>query len=504
MLGDQLNANHSWFETVDPETIYVMMEIRPESEYVTHHIQKIVGIFLNMRNFADTLKANGHDIKYYKISDPENKHALKENLELIIEKFDIKLAEFIEPDEYRLDALLEDTFKAFKIPYKKVSGEHFYAERYALREMFHDSKNYLMESFYRKMRANHNILMEDERPVGGQWNFDKSNRNKLPENIDLPKPKLFNHDVRDLLNEIESAGLKSIGKIKPKSFEWPANRAEALELIDYFIKNLLVHFGTYQDAMSNEHWSIFHSRLSFALNLKLISPKEVVDKVENHWKFNQDRIDIAQAEGFIRQILGWREFMRGIYWAHMPDYESKNYFGNKRPLPSYFWTGETRMNCLSKSITQSLARGYAHHIQRLMVTGNFCLLTGIDPDEVDEWYLGIYTDAFQWVEITNTRGMSQYADGGIVATKPYVASASYVHKMGDYCKKCHYSHKKRTGKNACPLNSLYWRFLSIHEEKLSGNPRMSMMYRVWHKMDKKTRNGLIDQANYYLDYLEEL
>jgi deoxyribodipyrimidine photolyase-related protein len=256
--------------------------------------------------------------------------------------------------------------------------------------------------------------------------------------------------------------------------------------------------------MTDDHWSIFHSRLSFAMNLKLISPKEVVEMAEDYWKQHQDLISISQAEGFIRQILGWREFMRGVYWANMPKFEKLNYFENSRKLPSFFWTGNTKMNCLSRAIKQSLKFGYAHHIQRLMVTGNFALLSGIHPNAVDEWYLGIYVDAFQWVEITNTRGMSQYADGGIVGTKPYISSASYINKMSDHCSSCIYDHKKRTGKDACPFNSLYWRFLEVNQDKLKDNQRMSMMYSVWQKMDKSTKDEIVDQASYYLDYIEEL
>jgi deoxyribodipyrimidine photolyase-related protein len=231
---------------------------------------------------------------------------------------------------------------------------------------------------------------------------------------------------------------------------------------------------------------------------------EVIRAVENHWQQHPEAISLAQAEGFIRQILGWREYMRGIYWANMPEYETLNFFGHDRPLPGYFWTGNTRMNCISKAVSQSLDYAYAHHIQRLMVTGNFSLLAGIDPNEIDNWYLGIYIDAFQWVEITNTRGMSQFADGGIVGTKPYIASASYIHIMGDHCGACHYDHKKRTGEGACPFNSLYWRFLAVHEDKLANNQRMSMMYRVWHKMAPEIQHEILEQADKYLEQIEAL
>jgi deoxyribodipyrimidine photolyase-related protein len=504
ILGDQLNISHSWFSKINPQVLYVMMEIKPESEYVTHHIQKIVGIFLNMRNFASALTEQGHELKYFKISDAENKHSFKENLLQLIKKYDITSGAFMEPDEYRLDEILHNNFADFKMQYSMVSTEHFFTERKELETMFQDKSSYLMENFYRQMRKKHGVLMNNEEPAGGKWNYDKQNRKKLPKKITPPEPLIFKHDVKEILNEIQEAGLESIGEINPRAFLWPADRDEAMNMVDYFLQNLFERFGTYQDAMTDDHWSIFHSRLSFAMNLKLISPKEVVEMAEDYWKQHQDLISISQAEGFIRQILGWREFMRGVYWANMPKFEKLNYFENSRKLPSFFWTGNTKMNCLSRAIKQSLKFGYAHHIQRLMVTGNFALLSGIHPNAVDEWYLGIYVDAFQWVEITNTRGMSQYADGGIVGTKPYISSASYINKMSDHCSSCIYDHKKRTGKDACPFNSLYWRFLEVNQDKLKDNQRMSMMYSVWQKMDKSTKDEIVDQASYYLDYIEEL
>ena len=256
--------------------------------------------------------------------------------------------------------------------------------------------------------------------------------------------------------------------------------------------------------MSQRHWSIYHSRISFALNIKLISPAEIVEAAEMFWRTHPEQISIAQTEGFIRQILGWREYMRGIYWSEMPGFKRVNYFRAQRSLPAYFWNGKTKMNCVHKAVTQSLEHGYAHHIQRLMITGNFCLITGIDPDEVDAWYLGIYVDAFEWVEITNTRGMSQFADGGIVGTKPYFSSASYINKMGDYCKHCKYSPKEKIGEKACPFNSLYWNFINQHQEKLASSPRMKMMYHVWNKYASDQQEMILTQAEEHLHNIEAL
>ncbi len=502
ILGDQLNENHSWYEEVDDEVIYTLMEIRPESEYVTHHIQKIVGIFLGMRTFAEWLRRAGHQVKYWKITDDENEHDFIKNIKTLIDEASAELVEYQEPDEWRLDRLLAEGLSELDIEHHMVSSEHFYTERAELEEMFRDKKSYLMETFYRKMRQQHDVLMDDGDPVSGKWNYDKENRKKLPNKITVPQPRLYSHDVSDILSEINEAGLDSIGHIDESAFIWPKNRKEALEVLEYFVSDLLDGFGTYQDAMSVEEWSVFHCRLSFAMNTKMISPREVVDAVERAYFDREGDLHLSHVEGFIRQILGWREYMRGLYWAKMPDYAEQNHFGHDRALPSYYWTGDTQMKCLSCAISQSLDYSYAHHIQRLMVTGNFALLTGVDPDEVDQWYLGIYIDAFEWVEITNTRGMSQYADGGIVGTKPYVSSGSYINKMSDYCRSCHYDHKEKVGDKACPFNSLYWNFLDRHRDKLSNNPRMSMMYRVWDKMDNQEE--LLQQAKYYLDHIEEL
>ena len=310
-------------------------------------------------------------------------------------------------------------------------------------------------------------------------------------------------DVSLIYKDIQAANLDFIGNIDANAFVWPMNRKDALAALDDFLVRMLPNFGLYQDAMHQEYWSLYHSRLSFSLNIKLISPNEVIIAVEQVYKENE-QVNIAQAEGFIRQILGWREFMRGIYWREMPDYQNLNKLNAKKTLPAYFWNGKTKMNCLQKSIQQSLDFAYAHHIQRLMVTGNFCLLTGIKPSEVDNWYLGIYIDAFEWVEITNTRGMSQFADGGIIATKPYCASANYINKMGNYCQNCHYDKKQKVGEKACPFNALYWNFIHQHANLLQSNPRMGMVYRIWEKFSSEEQNVILQQAFKYLNHIEHL
>lgn len=327
-------------------------------------------------------------------------------------------------------------------------------------------------------------MITSKDPEGGKWNFDKSNRNKWKGRPEIPHAHEFSKDVSATLKEIEKAGVKTFGNIVESSFNWPTSREEALSALNYFCKNLLVHFGDFQDAMDPQEHYLYHSRLSFAMNSKMLHPLEVIHSVIDYWRNHKDRIDISQVEGFVRQILGWREYMRGIYWMEMPGYAEKNILENHNPLPDFYWTADTKMNCLHHAIKQSLDHAYAHHIQRLMITGNYALLTQTDPAAVDAWYLGIYIDAIEWVEITNTRGMSQYADGGLVATKPYVSSGSYIHKMSNYCEDCMYSVTEKEGDNACPFNSLYWNFLDDKREYFKDNQRMSLMLSV---LDKKIK-----------------
>ncbi len=504
LLGDQLNPQHSWFENKKEDVLYVMMEIQPESEYVTHHIQKITGIFAAMRKFADWLDSNGHQVRYFKINDQDNAQSFSDNINALLSETQAEKFSYLEPDEYRLDQLLLDYCKHLDIDTEMLSTEHFLTERQDVQEFSKGRKSLIMEYFYRNLRKKYHVLMDDGDPVTGKWNYDQSNRKKLPKGHDVTEPILFENDLTEVYEDILKADLPHFGKIEADRFIWPITPQQATDLLDAFLEQLLPNFGRFQDALSDEHWSIYHSRLSFALNTKMLHPLNVIQKVEAHWRESADEADIAQVEGFIRQILGWREFMRGIYWMKMPEYATMNYFEADKDLPEWYWTGETNMRCLSKAIDQSLEHAYAHHIQRLMITGNFALLAGVEPSAVDRWYLGIYIDAFEWVEITNTRGMSQYADGGIVGTKPYISSASYVHKMGDHCTNCHYDYRKKTGEGACPFNSLYWHFLDRHRDKLESNRRMSMMYRVWDKYGDDKKDELRNQAETYLSQINQL
>ena len=503
ILGDQLNIKHSWFEDPNDDVLYCMFEMRQETDYVKHHIQKVIGFFAAMRQFSEDLKGDGHKVEYYKINSKKNTQDLTENLKKIIEEKSIENFEYIRPDEYRLDKQLSDFCEALEIDSANVSAEHFYTQRNDLAEFYEGNKKWVMEKFYRHMREKHDILMNSGQPEGGKWNYDKSNRNKWKGEDEIPHYKYFRNDVEDVVSDIQKANIETIGKFETKTFDYPIDRKQALEQVKYFCEELLVHFGDYQDAMHTEQEYLFHSRISFAMNLKIISPKDVVNTTMNYYHKHGDDIDISQVEGFVRQIIGWREYMRGMYWAYMPEYKELNELKNNNKLADFFWTGNTKMNCLKHAITNSLDNGYAHHIQRLMITGNYALLTQTDPDEVDDWYLGIYVDAIQWVQLTNTRGMSQFADGGKVATKPYVSSGSYISKMSNYCGDCHYKKTKKLGEDACPFNSLYWNFLDEKRDILGNNYRMGMMYSVLDKMDKEKVKNIKERAQHIIANQDE-
>ncbi|WP_445747870.1 cryptochrome/photolyase family protein [Polaribacter sp.] len=503
LLGDQLNSNHSWFTKVDENVIYCMFEMRQETDYVTHHIQKVVGFFAAMRAFAKELEKANHKVIYLKINDPKNSQQLTQNLQNIFDEFQIENFEYQEPDEYRLDKQLSDFCKEINIKSKVFSTEHFYTEREDLATFFSGKKQFLMENFYREMRKKHHILMVSKQPEGGIWNYDKSNRKKWNQEVLIPPAKSFDNDVSRIVEEIKNAEIKTIGNFYAKYFEYPINRAQSLEQLDYFCEHLLIHFGDYQDAMHSDTVFLFHSKLSFAMNTKMISPKEIIEKVLQTYREKSAEIDISQVEGFIRQIIGWREYMRGMYWMLMPTYKSENFLDNQTKLPDFFWTGNTKMNCVKNAVKNSLDNGYAHHIQRLMITGNFALLTQIHPDEIDAWYLGIYIDAIEWVQLPNTRGMSQFADGGKIATKPYISSGSYIQKMSNYCNSCSYNYKEKTTKNACPFNSLYWNFLDEKRTQLASNFRMKMMYSLLNKMPASEMAAIQEKAHHIINHLDE-
>ncbi|GJI99931.1 cryptochrome/photolyase family protein [Duganella rhizosphaerae] len=493
ILGDQLNCRHSWFAQPSPDVVFVLMEVRQETDYVLHHAQKIIAIFAAMRDLARRLRAAGHCVHYLSIDDPDNRQSLPANLDYLLAHYEADAFAWQAPDEWRLDRQLADYAAGLSIPASMDDSEHFYAGRHEAAQFFNARAAWVMEPFYRHMRKRHGVLMTGNgAPAGGQWNFDHDNREAWPGLPWEPADPRGRHDHGALWQTIQAAGVRSFGEPQADDFAWPLNREEALHQLDQFVRDALPHFGRYQDAMSLRAWRLFHSLLSFALNTKMLDPLTVVERVEAAWR--DGAVPLESAEGYIRQILGWREYVRGVYWHRMPGYDQLNAFGHTTVLPHWFWSGNTRMRCLATAIGQSLQHAHSHHINRLMVIGNFALLAGLSPQELHQWYLGIYIDAFEWVELPNTLGMSQYADGGQLATKPYVSSAAYIDRMSDYCKGCHYQKKLRIGERACPYNALYWDFFARNEQRLGGNHRLGMVYRQLHRMDGADRQALQEQA----------
>ncbi|MFT7219341.1 MAG: deoxyribodipyrimidine photolyase-related protein [Candidatus Azotimanducaceae bacterium] len=507
ILGDQLNHQHSWLMDQDDNTHYLIAELKQETAYVAHHVQKVCGFFAAMNEFATELRAKGHKVLHLTLDDTAKYDSLSDLLLTLFKTMDVQVFEYQYPDEYRLKQQLEQ-LPSTNVTINCCDTEHFFVPRSELGVHFKQGKPARMEHFYRNMRRRLDILMEGKQPVGGQWNFDAENRKKLKAQdlAIIPEPLVFENDVTAIYERLQRHEVKTIGRLND-SFLWPINRAQSQQLLDHFCDECLPLFGRFQDAMTKQSqhaWSLYHSRLSFAINTKMLDPMEVVNAALSRYRKPGNEIELASVEGFVRQIIGWREFIRGIYWVNMPAYGSLNALEASRALPDFFWTGETKMQCLSISINQSLDTAYAHHIQRLMITGNFCLITGIDPEQVDQWYLGIYIDAVEWVEMPNTRGMSQFADGGLVGSKPYAASGNYVNKMTDYCKGCHYKVKEKHGDTACPLNSLYWQFMVQHRTRLEKNPRIGMVYRNWDKQSAEQRDATLLQAKTNLINLEQL
>lgn len=508
ILGDQLNLQHHWFEQCDSETLYVIAELHQEASYTRHHVQKLCAFFAAMAQFATALRANGHDVLHLKLDETQDYADLPDLIQALCSRHGIEHFDFQLADEYRLRQQLREMQLDDAITVTEFDSEHFLLPEEEFSKFINAGKHNRMESFYRKMRKRLDLLMDGDQPLGGQWNFDADNRERLraPDLAEIPEPLRFDNDVEQILQRLDDGNIDYFGE-RAESLLWPVDRAQSLQLLEYFCDHCLHRFGRFQDAMTSEHehrWSLYHSRLSFALNSKILHPLEVVEAAIKRFEMADSGISIAQVEGFVRQIIGWREYVRAVYWVNMPGYASLNELQAKRDLPAYFWDGNTQMECMKQALGQSLEFAYAHHIQRLMITGNFCLLTGIDPAQVDAWYLGVYIDAIEWVEMPNTRGMSQFADNGLIATKPYCAGGNYINKMSDHCKHCHYNVKQKTDATACPFNSLYWDFMIRHRERLARNPRIGMIYRSWDRQDPKTQEATLERANWCLQNLDKL
>ncbi|MEA9563035.1 MULTISPECIES: cryptochrome/photolyase family protein [unclassified Xanthomonas] len=503
ILGDQLNPQHSWFATHDPGVVYVLMEVREETDYVLHHAQKILAIFAAMRAFAARLRQHGHRVRYVAIDTASNRQSIPANLEALMAHYRAEHLQYQAPDEWRLDEALRHWSAGCAFATHMVDSEHFLTERDEVAACFRAGSQWRMEVFYRRMRTRHRILLDASgQPEGGRWNFDHDNRAPWPGDPPAPQEWRAAHDHGALWQRIEAAGVRSFGMPNAQALPWPLDRDEALQHLDAFIATALPDFGRYEDAMSTRSPRLFHSQLSFALNVKMLHPAEVIARAETAWR--QGHAPLASVEGFIRQILGWREYVRGVYWSQMPGYAQSNQLDQHAPLPQWFWDGQIGMRCLADAVGNSLANAHAHHIQRLMVIGNFALLAGLDPQALHRWYLGVYIDAFEWVELPNTVGMSQFADGGLLGSKPYISGAAYIDRMSDYCSGCRYQRKARTGARACPYNALYWDFLARQRPLLGTNERLAMPYRQLDDMAPEVLEGIQIQAAHWRANLDRL
>ena len=496
ILGDQLSPNMSALNAADKDRdIVVMAEVLDEGTYVKHHKKKIVLILSAMRNFAEELRENGWRVEYSRLDEPGNTGSITGELVRFASNFGADEVFATEPGEFRLiDALNEAPLHV-----EILQDDRFIATHSEFESWADGRKSLRMEYFYREMRRKTGLLMDGDQPEGGKWNFDAENRKPAKDDL-LRRPPLrlqVDEVTRSVVQTVDLAFPDHPGSAN--DFWYATSRQGAEQALDFFLINHLPDFGDYQDAMLASDAFLHHSILSAYINIGLLDPLEVCRKVEQ--EYFAGRAPLNAAEGFIRQIIGWREYVRGIYFHEGPDYMARNFLNAQKPLPEFFWTADTEMNCLTHSIGQTLEYAYAHHIQRLMVIGNFALLAGLNPHQVHEWYLAVYVDAFEWVEAPNVVGMSQFADGGIIASKPYVSSGAYIDRMSDYCKGCSYSVKKKSGQGACPFNFLYWDFLDRHSEHFGKNPRMGQIYANWRRRSEEDRAQIKAEAKEFLDQL---
>tara|TARA_Y100001968_G_scaffold327036_1_gene371265 strand:- start:194 stop:1726 length:1533 start_codon:yes stop_codon:yes gene_type:complete len=502
VLGDQLSRKLSSLKGCNKSQDKILLaEVREEATYVKHHKKKIVLLFSAMRHFAKALSEDGYDVIYRRYNDESNQGSLLNEVKHACSQhsFDRVIVTF--PGEYRVLKSMQQWQNQLGIPVEICDDDRFIATLEQFSEWADGRKQWRMEYFYREMRKLTGLLMEGDKPIGGKWNYDQDNRKSLPADVSPPKPYTVSPDdiTSEVIELVEAEFENHMGEAK--DFNYAVTRDEALKVLDQFIDQRFNQFGDYQDAMREGNVWLFHSHLSYYLNCGLLLPMEVMKAAEQ--AYFDGTAPLNAVEGFIRQILGWREYVRGFYWHCMPGLKQENYFNHQRKLPDFYWSGHTNMNCMRQCIGDTKRHAYAHHIQRLMVIGNFSLLAGLSVAEVNEWYLLVYADAFEWVEMPNVSGMILFADGGNLASKPYVASGQYINRMSDYCKNCGYAVSKKTGKNACPFNYLYWDFLIKHRDKLSKNHRMGLIYKSLDRMSTETIDAMQAQAEQLLSAIDD-
>jgi deoxyribodipyrimidine photolyase-related protein len=507
VFGDQLNQDSAAFDGFDPARDAVWMaEVAEESTHVWSHKVRIAMFLTTMRHFRNALRAQGVTVHYRQLDDPANTGSFGRELIATVSGLCPQRLIWVEPGEWRVQTVVESTARGMGVDFEVRADRHFLCSRGEFARHARGRKRLRMEFFYRELRRKHRVLMDGDEPVGDAWNFDAENRERFgtagPGDAEPPLAFVPDATTREVLALVEQRFAKHPGSLA--HFDWPVTPDQGRAALDDFVAHRLPHFGRYQDAMWTEHEAsrssvecrqqafLYHSRLSAAMNLKLLEPRVVVAEAEKAYR--EGRAPLASVEGFIRQILGWREYVRGIYWQFMPGYLERNELKATQPLPAFYWTGDTDLNCLRQAIGQTLQFAYAHHIQRLMVTGLFAQLLGVKPQAVHAWYLAMYVDAVEWVELPNTLGMSQHADGGLMASKPYVATGKYIQRMSNYCAGCRYDPAQCTGPRACPFTVLYWDFLLRHQARLTRNPRMVMQVRNAARLTPAQRREITDHA----------
>lgn len=501
IFPDQLSHSISSLTNVQKEDIIFFCEVLEEVTYVQHHPKKIAFLFAAMRHFAGELEERGYHIRYIKLTDLSNTQTLNGEIIRAVNESKVNHIIITEPSEYRLKIMTEGWHQLFNIPIVICEDNRFFCSRKEFNIWAKDKKQLRMEYFYREMRKKYQILMDSQGdPIGGQWNYDKENRKSPVQG--LTSPKRISHQKSSILKEVlEMVATKfanHFGVLEP--FHYAVTREQALIELEDFISRILPNFGDYQDAMLKGEAYLYHSLLSSYINAGLLLPLEICQLAEKAYK--NGYASLNSVEGFIRQILGWREFVRGIYWLKMPEYSQLNYLNAKTNLPSFYWGGKTHMACISEAVAHTKIHAYSHHIQRLMVTGNFALIAGLDVQQVQEWYLAVYSDAFEWVEMPNTLGMALFGDGGIVGSKPYAASGKYINKMSNFCDQCYYDPKEMIGEKACPFNALYWDFMARNRHKLEFNQRLPYVYSTWDKFPADKQSAIRNKAINILALME--